>query len=374
MTPGVWSPGAADGGARTGTLTTAHGEVATPGFMPVGTRAAVRAVDTDDLETIGADMILANTYHLMLRPGAEVVARLGGLHEFWGWNRPILTDSGGYQVFSLSPRITEDGARFQSTYDGSLVDLRPEDATRIQERLGADIAMALDVCVGLPADRIEIEAAMTLSLRWGDRSLQAHRREDQALFGIVQGGSDPDLRAESAARTAALGFIGFGIGGLSVGESAIERARALAAVMPQLPRGKARYVMGLGDPIGVLEAVGQGADLFDCVWPTRLARHGRVLTSKGDFNLRRAENAEDDRPLDPDCGCHTCRHHHRAYLRHLLMTNELTAFRLISIHNLTYTMNLMVEARAAIEAGRFAELLAEAKKQRRSNNEEAPPP
>ena len=372
MTPGAWSLAAADGKARTGTLTTAHGEVPTPTFMPVGTRAAVRAVDTDDLETIGTEMILANTYHLMLRPGAEIVARLGGLHGFWGWDRPILTDSGGYQVFSLSPRITEDGARFRSTYDGSLVDLRPEDATRIQEQLGADIGMALDVCLGLPADRSEIEAAMSLSLRWGDRSLQAHRREDQALFGIVQGGSDPDLRAESAARTAAQGFVGFGIGGLSVGESPIERARALAAVMPQLPPGKARYVMGLGDPVGVLEAVGEGADLFDCVWPTRLARHGRVLTSNGDFNLRRAENAEDDQSLDPDCKCHTCRHHHRAYLRHLLMTNELTAFRLTSIHNLTYTMKLMVDARTAIEAGLFADFLAEAKKRRRIDPQEVP--
>jgi queuine tRNA-ribosyltransferase len=224
--------------------------------------------------------------------------------------------------------------------------------------------MALDVCVGLPADRTEIEKAMTLSLRWGERSLEAHRREDQALFGIVQGGSDPDLRAESAGRTAAQGFVGFGIGGLSVGESPLERERALRAVMPQLPTDKARYVMGLGDPIGVLEAVRQGADLFDCVWPTRLARHGRVLTSKGDFNLRRAENAEDDQPLDPDCGCHTCQHHHRAYLRHLLMTNELTAFRLTSIHNLTYTMKLMIGVREAIEAGRFADFLLEAKKHR----------
>ena len=364
MTPGTWLAGAADGPARTGTLTTAHGEVSTPCFMPVGTRAAVRAVDTDDLETVGADLILANTYHLMLRPGAETIKRLGGLHGFWGWDRPILTDSGGYQVYSLAPRISEDGARFRSTYDGSLVDLRPEDATRIQEQLGADIAMALDVCIGLPADRSEMEAAMTLSLRWGDRSLAAHRREDQALFGIVQGGSDPEMRAESAARTAAQGFDGFGIGGLSVGESPLERARALAAVMPQLPVDKARYVMGLGDPIGVLEAVAQGADLFDCVWPTRLARHGRVLTSDGDYNLRRAENADDDRPLDPECGCHTCQHHHRAYLRHLLMTNELTAFRLTSIHNLTYTMKLMTDARAAIETGRFVDFLAQARRHR----------
>ncbi len=332
--------------------------------MPVGTRAAVRAVDTDDLEAVGADMILANTYHLMLRPGAESVARLGGLHGFWGWERPILTDSGGYQAFSLNPRITEDGARFRSTYDGAIVDLSPEQAISIQEQLGADIVMALDVCLGLPASSPQIEHAMNLTLRWGERALVAHRREDQALFGIVQGGADPEMRSESAARTAAQGFVGFGIGGLSVGESPTERALALDAVMPQLPADKARYVMGLGDPVGVLAAVARGVDLFDCVWPTRLARHGRVLTSEGDYNLRRAENATDNRPLDPDCRCHTCQHHHRAYLRHLLMTNELTAFRLTSIHNLTFTMRLMAGARAAIEAGTFAHFLAQTKQHR----------
>jgi queuine tRNA-ribosyltransferase len=324
----------------------------------------VKAVDTDDLHAVGADMILANTYHLMLRPGAETVARLGGLHGFWGWDRPILTDSGGFQVYSLTPHITEERARFRSTYDGALVDLTPEDAVAIQEQLGADVAMALDVCVGLPAPRREVETAMNLSLRWGERCLSAHRRQDQALFGIVQGGADPELRAESAALTAALGFAGFGIGGLSVGESPEERTIALEAVMPQLPGAKVRYVMGLGDPIGVLEAVARGADLFDCVWPTRLARHGRVLTSAGDFNLRRVENAVDDRPLDPDCGCHTCRNHHRAYLRHLLMTNELSAFRLTSIHNLTFTLKLMADARSAIEAQTFARFLAQLKDQR----------
>jgi queuine tRNA-ribosyltransferase len=364
MTAGSWMVGAAEGRARSGILRTAHGDVATPCFMPVGTRAAVRAVDTDDLEAVGAAMILANTYHLMLRPGAETVARLGGLHGFWGWGRPILTDSGGYQVYSLTPHITEDRARFRSTYDGALVDLTPEDAVAIQEQLGADIAMALDVCLGLPASRREVETAMHLTLRWGERCLSAHRRQDQALFGIVQGGSDPELRAESAALTAAQGFSGFGIGGLAVGESREERAIALEAVMSQLPTAKARYVMGLGDPIGVHEAVAQGADLFDCVWPTRLARHGRVLTSAGDYNLRRVENAVDDRPLDPDCGCHTCQNHHRAYLRHLLMTNELSAFRLTSIHNLTFTLKLMADARTAIEAGTFARFLAQAKEQR----------
>lgn len=364
MTPGFWRSQAFDGRARAGVLTTAHGEVPTPCFMPVGTRAAVRAVDTDDLEAVGAVMILANTYHLILRPGAETVARLGGLHGFWGWDRPILTDSGGYQVFSLGPQVSETGARFRSTYDGATVDLSPEGATKKQEQLGADIAMALDVCLSLPATAGQTEEAMNLTLRWGERSLATHRRTDQALFGIIQGGAIAELRSESAARTAEQGFVGFGIGGLSVGESETERSLALEAVIPLLPAEKVRYVMGLGDPIGVLEAVAKGADLFDCVWPTRLARHGRVLTTVGDYNLRRAENAQDDRPLDPDCKCHTCLKHHRAYLRHLLLTNELSAFRLISLHNLAFTMRLMADARAAIQAGVFANFLAKVKKAR----------
>jgi queuine tRNA-ribosyltransferase len=364
MIPGSFTPKSVDGKARTGILHTPHGEVTTPGFMPVGTRAAVRAVDVDDLDTIGAEMLLANTFHLMLRPGAETVARLGGLHGFWGWERPILTDSGGYQVFSLGPRLNEAGARFRSTYDGSIVDLSPEEAVGVQEKLGSDIAMALDVLIGLPADLGQLEAAMNQTLRWGERSLAAHNLPDQALFGVVQGGADPELRAESAARTAAQGFVGFAIGGLSVGETAAERATALGAAIPQLPANKVRYVMGLGDSIGVLEAVAEGADLFDCVWPTRLARHGRILTSAGDYNLRRAENAVDDRPLDLDCDCHTCRNHHRAYLRHLLMTNELTAFRLTTIHNLTFTMRLMRSAKTAIEHGTFRLFLDDARSRR----------
>ncbi|MBC8064672.1 MAG: tRNA-guanine transglycosylase, partial [Chlorobia bacterium] len=237
-----------DGKARAGSLYTVHGEVPTPAFMAVGTRAAVRAVDVDDLEAVGAEIILANTYHLHLRPGADRFAELGGLHEFWGWSRPILTDSGGYQIFSLSPTISETGATFRSTYDGRAIDLTPEEAVRIQELLGPDIAMQLDVCTGLPAPPDEIEGAMNLTLRWGERSLAAHRREDQALFGIVQGGISKDLRAESAARTAALGFPGFGIGGLSVGESRQEMLLALDAAFPELPQAKVRYVMGLGDP------------------------------------------------------------------------------------------------------------------------------
>ena len=357
--PGSFTLESVDGAARTGLLHTVHGDLPTPAFMAVGTRAAVRAVDVDDLETVGAKMILANTYHLHLRPGADRIAELGGLHNFWGWKGPILTDSGGYQIYSLSPKISETGATFRSTYDGRAIDLTPEEAVRIQELLGPDIAMQLDVCTGLPAPLDELEGAMNLTLRWGERSLAAHGREDQALFGIVQGGISKDLRAESAARTAALGFPGFGIGGLSVGESRQEMLLALDAAFPEFPQAKVRYVMGLGDPEGVLAAIGRGADLFDCVWPTRLARHGRVLTADGDYNLRRAEFATDSRPLAEGCPCYTCLVHHRAYLRHLLMVGELSAFRLITIHNLRYMFDLMSGVRQAIAQGAFEAFCAE---------------
>ncbi len=359
-----WRLGASDRAARTGVLALSHGEVPTPAFMPVGTRASVKALDVPDLRAVGASMVLANTYHLMLRPGADVVADLGGLHEFWGWDGPILTDSGGYQIFSLEPRIDEGGARFRSTYDGSRVDLSPESAVATQEALGADVAMVLDVCVGLPAPRAVVRDGMERTLRWSERALEAHRRKDQALFGIVQGGIDPEFRVESARRTAELGFSGFGIGGLSVGESPEERNRALDAAVSELPADRVRYVMGLGDPEGVLDAVARGADLFDCVWPTRLARHGRVLTDDGDYNLRRAEFARDPRPLAEACSCLACATVHRAYLRHLLSTNELTVFRLISIHNLTYTLDLMRRARAAIGQGRFADFATGVKARR----------
>lgn len=342
-----------DGTARRGTLSLTHGRVETPAFMPVGTRGVVKGLDATDLRMVGAEMMLSNTYHLMLRPGAEAVAQLGGLHVFSGWSGPILTDSGGYQIFSLDPRITEDGATFRSTYDGVEVFLGPEEAVTVQQHLGADVAMVLDVLVGLPAEVPVVTAAMHQTLRWSARALAAHTRTDQALFGIVQGGVDPRLRKESARETADLGFPGFGIGGLSVGETASERNLALEACVPELPDDKVRYVMGLGDTEGVLEAVARGCDLFDCVWPTRLARHGRILTPDGDYNLRRSENALDPAPLDPRCGCHTCATVSRAYLRHLLTTNELTGFRLLSIHNLHYTLRLMAETRQAIRSGVF---------------------
>jgi len=348
MRPVVFHLEATDRAARAGTIGTPHGTIDTPAFVPVGTKGAVRALDGRDLAEVGTQIVLANTYHLMLRPGAEAVAARGGLHRFMAWDRPILTDSGGYQIFSLDPRVDESGAGFKSTYDGSAAHLTPEDAVRTQELLGPDIAMALDVCIGLPALKEAVVEAMERTLRWAERCRTVHRRQDQGLFGIVQGGSDADLRTESAERTAALDFDGYGIGGLSVGETPEDRRVALEAATRSLPVDKPRYVMGLGDTEGVLDAIERGADLFDCVWPTRLARHGRVLSAEGDFNLRRAEFATDDRPLSSSCGCSVCSTHTRAYLRHLLSVGEITALRLLSIHNLAYTLDLMAAARRAI--------------------------
>ncbi len=371
MTPPVaWNETAQDGAARTGVLRTPHGDVATPAFMAVGTRGSVKTVDADDLQTIGAQIVLANTYHLMLRPGADAVAAVGEIQRFMGWDGPVLTDSGGYQVLSLQPKITERGLVFRSTYDGSVVDLTPETAVAVQETLGSDIAMALDVPVALPATRRDVEAAMERTLRWATRTLQAKRRDDRAIFGIVQGGVDPELRARSAAATAALSvdghhFAGFGIGGLAVGESAAERDRALAAVVPELPRTGARYVMGLGDTEGMLAAIARGIDLFDCVIPTRLARHGKALTSLGDLSIKRAEFRLDTEPLDPNCGCQTCRRYPTGYLRHLIATKEPTGRRLLTIHNLSYTYRLMADVRAAIAAGRFVRFRTEVEERRR---------
>jgi queuine tRNA-ribosyltransferase len=343
-----------DGAARAGVLLTPHGGVPTPAFMPVGTRGTVRALDGRDLSEVGAAMVLANTYHLMLRPGAETVAALGGLHRFMAWEGPILTDSGGYQVLSLEPKVDEDGVAFRSAYDGAAVRLTPEGAVAVQERLGPDVAMMLDVPVALPASRDRARRAMERTLRWAERARAVHRRSDQALFGIVQGGTDPELRAESAAATAALGFPGFGIGGLAVGEAPEERHTALEAAVGALPPDRVRYLMGLGDTEGVLAAVAQGCDLFDCVWPTRLARHGKVLSRRGDYAVRRAEFAEEAGPIDPDCPCLTCRRYSLGYLRHLRVTGELLGHRLLSIHNLTYTLGLLAGARRAVAAGEFA--------------------
>ena len=336
--------------------------------MPVGTRAAVKAVDAADLASAGAEIVLANTYHLMLRPGSEVIQQLGGLHGFMGWDHPILTDSGGFQIFSQDSQIDETGATFRSTHDGSEVHLTPERAVSIQEELGADIAMVLDVCVGLPAPREHVEKEMRRTLRWAERCLASHGRDDQALFGIVQGGIDPDLRAESARETASLGFPGFGVGGLSVGESAEDMEAALRASFEELPDDKPRYVMGLGDTDGLLTAIQLGADMFDCVIPTRLARHGRVLAKSGDFNLNKVEFETDNTPIDPDCTCHTCRHHSRAYLRHLIRMSELSSHRLLTIHNLHYTLGLVADAADAIAEGTLESMVSEARSVRRDRS------
>jgi queuine tRNA-ribosyltransferase len=347
---------ARDGAARTGVVTTPRGQYATPLFMPVGTRGAVRTLTSADLESLGVEIVLGNAYHLMLRPGAELVARHGGIHGFATWPGHVLTDSGGFQVFSLGPRVDDEGVTFRSTYDGSTHRLTPESAVRVQELLGADIQMALDVCVGLPASAVVVRQAVERTLEWAARAREAHRRDDQALFGICQGGTDPDLRAESARRTAALGFAGYGIGGLSVGEPRDEMLPALAAAIGELPEDRPRYLMGVGDPLALVDGVALGVDQFDCVLPTRLGRHGTVLTDAGRVQLKRAANLDDEGPLDPACACAVCARWSRAYLRHLLMVDEPVAGRLVTMHNLAWMLGLMQRIRAAVMAGTLAGL------------------
>ena len=351
--PVTWTETSVDGGARTGVMETPHGAVLTPNFIAFGTRATVKTLDTEDLEKLGAQIVLANTYHLMLRPGEDVVSRLGGLHGFMAWEGPILTDSGGYQVLSLVPRITEDELVFRSTYDGAPVALSPEQSVAIQETLGSDIAMVLDVPVNLPASRSATEKATHRTLRWAERSKVAKSRSDRALFGIVQGGAETDLRALSARETANIGFPGFGIGGLAVGETVRERALAIDAAVPELPPSAVRYVMGLGDTEGILDAVARGVDLFDCVLPTRVARHGKALTRDGDLSMKRVEWVEDGSPIEEDCPCVACRRYSRAYVRHLMNTRELLASRLLTLHNLTYTYRLMEDIRANVARSSF---------------------
>ncbi len=347
---------ARDGAARRTTVTTARGTYRTPAFMPVGTRGAVKALDGADLERLAPPVVLANTYHLLLRPGVDVVASLGGIHRFAGFDGHVLTDSGGYQVHSLSPAVDDEGVTFTSVYDGAPVRLTPEGAVEAQGLLGADVAMVLDVCATLPAPAAAVRTAVERTATWAARARAHHRRiEDrppgQALFGIVQGGVDPVLRRESAERTVALGFDGYGIGGLSVGEGRSEMLAALAVVVDELPEDRPRYLMGVGDPVGMVEAVALGVDQFDCVAPTRLARHGTVLTAEGRLNLRNARFARDAGPLDASCACSTCDRWSRGYLRHLLVVGEPTAWRLVSIHNLAWTLALMDEVGAAVERG-----------------------
>lgn len=358
MTPIRVEITATDGPARTGLVHTARGSYPIPAFMPVGTRGAVKALDSADLEALGADVVLANTYHLMLRPGAETVAALGGLHRFTGWSGHTLTDSGGFQVHSLRPDVDDGGVTFSSVYDGRRMRLTPESAVAAQGLIGADVQMVLDVCTSLPAPIDALRVAVLRSAAWAGRAAEHHRRleakpEFQALFGIVQGGTDSGLRRDSARRTVDIGFDGYGIGGLSVGEPRPAMLEALAATVPELPSDRVRYLMGVGDPVGMLEAIALGVDQFDCVAPTRQARHGTILTSAGRLNLRNASFAADDRPLDPTCSCTTCARWPRGYLRHLLLVSEPTAWRLLSIHNLAFVLGLMAEARTAIGEGRL---------------------
>jgi len=361
---------ATDGGARRGVMTTAHGEVETPAFMPVGTQGAVKGITPRDLDDVGAEIMLSNTYHLYLRPGDNIIARRGGLHRFIGWSKPILTDSGGYQVFSLSERrtITEDGAAFRSHLDGSPHLLTPEKAADIQAQLGSDIAMVLDECLAHPADEAAARVSMDRTLRWaergrrrflsnketrGDRSGLTITNDGQAQFGIVQGSVFPRLREASAAATSAIGFEAYAIGGLSVGEPIPVMYDIVALTAPLLPADRPRYLMGTGTPEDLVESVARGIDLFDCVLPTRNARNGQLFTSEGRINIKNARYAEDDGPADPACGCYTCRTFSRAYLRHLFVAGEINAATLNTLHNLNFYLDTRRRIREAIVFGRF---------------------
>jgi len=347
------------GRARLGQLTTPHGVIDTPQFMPVGTQASVKSLTPGDLRTAGAQVILANTYHLSLRPGHERIARLGGLHRFMSWDGPILTDSGGFQVFSLAHLGTVDdgGVTFASHLDGSIQRLTPERAVAIQEALGSDIAMAFDQLIDATAPRAQVAAAMERTHRWAARCIEARAREGQALFGIVQGGVDQELRRQSVAAIAALPFDGIAIGGLSVGESKPEMRESLDATADALADDpRIRYLMGVGAPPDFFAAVERGIDLFDCVLPTRVARNGQLWTTAGKLNLRNTRFLDDPGPADPDCPCETCSDYSRAYLAHLFRARELLAYRLASLHNLTYTLGLMRSIRGALADGSFASL------------------
>jgi queuine tRNA-ribosyltransferase len=345
-----------DGAARATTASAARGTYRTPCFMPVGTRGAIKYLSAADYERLGAEIVLGNTYHLMLRPGAQTVAELGGLGRFAGWGGLTLTDSGGFQVFSLDPKVDDDGVTFRSTYDGSRHRFTPELAVHTQELLGADIQMVLDVCPPLPSPPEVIRLAVERTSAWAARARAAHRREGQALFGIVQGGISEVMRAESAQRTVALEFDGYGIGGLSVGETRAEMLPALAAAIAHLPADRPRYLMGVGDPASLVEAVALGVDQFDCVMQTRLGRHGTALTSTGKLHIKNASHALSDEPLDAECSCEVCARHSRGYIRHLFQVGEPTASRLVSIHNVSWTLQLMHRMRLAIAAGTFDRL------------------
>ena len=352
--------------ARRGRLTLAHGTVETPAFMPVGTYGTVKAMSPVELKEIGAQIVLGNTFHLWLRPGTEVIAAHGGLHRFMGWDGPILTDSGGFQVYSLGElrKITEQGVAFQSPVNGDKCFLSPEESMRIQRELNADIAMVFDECTPYPANEREADDSMRLSLRWAARSKTAHEGNPNALFGIVQGGMFEPLRDESLSGLVKIGFDGYAIGGLSVGEPKPDMLRILAHTAPQLPQGKPRYLMGVGTPEDIVAAVAQGIDMFDCVMPTRNARNGMMFTRCGDIKIKNAQYRMEMRPLDEQCDCYTCRNFSRAYLHHLHRIGEILGARLNTIHNLYYYQQLMGEIRASIEADAFADFVARFRRMR----------
>ncbi len=355
--------------ARRGRLITRHGTVETPAFMPVGTQGTVKGITPEELVDAGYEMVLGNTYHLAIRPGEEVIRRLGGLHRFMHWERGILTDSGGFQVLSLADlrSISDDGVRFRSHLDGSLLEMTPERSMAIQAALGSDIAMAFDDCPPLPSERSRLEAAVARTSLWGRRSRDAFPEGAGALFGIVQGGDAADLRGRSAEALTAVGFDGYAIGGVSVGESAALSRATVALTAPLLPGDRPRYLMGMGTPSDLVEMMALGIDLFDCVLPTRNARNGCLFTNGGRIQIKRSEFREDPRPVDEECSCPVCRHYSRAYLRHLYLAGEILSMRLNTLHNLHHYATLMRGARQAIEAGRYAGF-AEAFRRRQRND------
>ena len=349
---------ASSGYARRGELDFPRGKVQTPAFMPVGTNGTVKALEVENLEETGSEIILGNTYHLMLRPGDELVKNLGGLHKFTNWDKPILTDSGGFQVWSLGDlaKITEEGVSFQSPYDGKKCFMSPEDSMQIQENLGSDIVMVLDECTPYPSEHQQAKTSMELSLRWAKRSRDAHK-SDSALFGIVQGGMHEDLRIDSLKGLEDIGFDGIAVGGLSVGEPKEDKTRILKHLAPHLPPSKPHYLMGVGKPEDIVEAVFYGIDMFDCVLPTRNARNGQLITSYGVLNIRNAPSKNSDEPIDPNCDCKVCKNYSQAYLNHLDKTNEMLGSILNSFHNIYYYQSLMNEIRLSIESDSFAKFI-----------------
>lgn len=358
--------------ARRGIIRTAHGIVETPVFMPVGTQGSVKSLTPHDLIEEDCRIILGNTYHLYLRPGHERIARLGGLHRFMGWERAILTDSGGYQVFSLARirRIEDEGVEFQSHIDGSRHFLTPEKVMEIQNALGSDIAMVLDECTPYPVDYEYAKSSVELSLRWALRCREAHRRDDQAIFGIVQGSVFLDLRKKCLERLVEIGFDGYAVGSLSVGEPKEAMLEVLEGILPLFPEDAPRYLMGVGTPEDIVEGVALGVDMFDCVLPTRNARNGTLFTSWGKINIKKQCYADDDRPVDPECSCYTCRHFSRAYLRHLYVARELLSYRLNTIHNVHFYLSMMREIRDAISNGKFVDWRKSFYERRNSAEEE----